>query len=81
MHCKTYRRGGRENYAPPFTNIIEKVSQFIIPSITLTAVFKCIHRQCDEDTALEDIAHMEQGRVISLDSSIAFDAAYYGYKI
>jgi len=40
-------------------------------------------RQRDENSALEAIAHMEQGEVIPLDSGLAVDAASYGmeYKL
>ncbi len=37
-------------------------------------------RQRGEDAALEAVAHMEQGKVISLDGALALDAAVYGLK-
>ena len=54
-----------------------------MPSITLIEVFKSILRQKGEDAALEAIAHMEQGKVVALDSGLAPDAAYCGaeYKL
>lgn len=63
-----------------FSTPIENIDELIIPSITITEVFKCIFRQRDEDVALEAIAHMEQANVISLDSALALDAAHYGLE-
>ena len=61
-------------YARP----IEDLDELLVPSITVAEVFKCIMRQRDEDSALEAVAHMEQGKVVPLDSSLAIDAAVYG---
>jgi len=61
-----------------FSKAIEDIDKLIVPSITITEVFKCILRQRDEDVALEVIAHMEQGKVIPLDSELARNAAQYG---
>ena len=52
----------------------------MVPSITITEVFKSILRQRNEESAIEAIAHMEQGKVIPLDSALAIDAAVYGVK-
>jgi len=64
-----------------FSKPIEKTDKLLVPSITLTEVFKCILRQRGEDLALDAIAHMEQGKVIPLDSSLAIDAAQYGVDL
>ena len=64
--------------AEAFSVPIEALDKLIVPSITITEVFKNILRQRGEDMALQAIAHMEQGQVISLDSSLALDAARYG---
>ncbi len=66
-----------------FSRAIEDIEKLIVPSITITEVFKCILRQRGEDMALEAIAHMEQGRVVVLDEALAVDAAQYGveYKL
>ncbi|MBI5451785.1 MAG: type II toxin-antitoxin system VapC family toxin [Gammaproteobacteria bacterium] len=66
--------------AGAFAKAIEKSEELIVPSIVLTEVFKSLLRQCDEDIALEAIAHMEQGKVVALDSGIALDAGYYGVE-
>jgi predicted nucleic acid-binding protein len=70
---------GDEN-AAVFAGPIEKTEELLVPSITLAEVFKCVMRQCDEGLALQAVAHMEQGQVISLDSSLAIDAAVYGLQ-
>ncbi len=67
--------------AEVFSNPIENIDKLVVPSITITEVFKCILRQRGEDMALEAIAHMEQGLVISLDSVLALDAAQYGVAL
>jgi len=67
--------------AEAFSNPIENIDKLVVPSITITEVFKCILRQRGEDMALEAIAHMEQGKVISLDSVLAIDAAQYGVEL
>jgi len=66
-----------------FSTPIENIEKLIIPSITITEVFKYILRQRDENMALEAIAHMNQGKVIALDNVLAIDAAKYGidYKL
>jgi toxin FitB len=68
--------GNAQYFAEP----IENTASLIVPSITLTEVFKIILRQRDEDVALAAIAQMEQGQVIVLDRQLAIDAAYYGVK-
>ena len=64
-----------------FAKPIEAIDELLVPSITLTEVFKSILRQRNEEAAFEAIAHMEQGRVIVLDSEIAVNAASYGIEL
>lgn len=64
-----------------FSRPIENTDKLLVPSITLTEVFKCILRQRGEDLALEAVAHMEQGKVIALDSVLVIDAAQYGIDL
>ena len=61
-----------------FSKAIEDLDQLLVPSITLTEVFKTIFRQRDEEAALAVVAHMQQGKVVPLDSGLAIDAASYG---
>lgn len=64
--------------AAVFAEPIEQLSQLLVPSIVITEVFKNVLRQCGEDAALAVVAHMEQGRVVPLDSALAMDAARLG---
>jgi len=69
-----------DDHADAFAEPIEAIERLLVPSITLTEVFKCILRQRGEDAALEAIAHMEQGKVVPLDETLAVDAAVYGVR-
>jgi predicted nucleic acid-binding protein len=77
----SYFAGDRNSGA--FAKPIEAIEELLIPSISIAEVCKSILRQRGEESALEAIAHMEQGKVISLDSGLSVDAAYYGieYKL
>ncbi len=59
-----------------FSNPIEDIDKLLVPGIIITEVFKCILRQRGEDMALKAIAHIEQGKVISLDSVLAIDTTH-----
>ena len=54
--------------ADKFSKPIEDIETLIVPTIAITEVFKCVLRQVGEDMELECIAHMEQGKVATLDS-------------
>jgi toxin FitB len=64
--------------ASAFAPAIEDLEELLVPSITITEVFKSILRQRGEDAGLIAIAHMKQGRVVPLDSELAIDAGSYG---
>jgi predicted nucleic acid-binding protein len=66
--------------AAHFAKAIEVVDKLLVPSITLTEVFKAVMRQRDEEAALMAVAHMRQGKLIPLDAEIALDAGAYGVK-
>ena len=61
-----------------FAEPIETLSELLVPSITITEVFKNVLRQRGEEAALIVTAHMEQGKVIPLSSELAKDAAKFG---
>ncbi len=48
-----------DSNAKIFSTPIENIEKLIVPSITITEVFKYIFRHRDEGMALEAIAHME----------------------
>lgn len=52
----------------------------IVPSITITEVFKRVYSQRGEEFALEAIAYMHFGKIVDLTDEIALDAAYLGLK-
>ncbi len=64
-----------------FAKPIEALDKLLVPSITLTEVFKSIMRQRNEESAFEAIAHMEQGIVVPLDSELAINAASFGVEL
>ena len=66
-----------------FAEPIGRLEELLVPSITLTEVFKVIMRRRGEDAALKAITHMEQGKVVSLTEGLAVKAAYFGvdYKL
>jgi toxin FitB len=64
--------------ASAFARPIENIDELLVPSITLTEVFKSVYRQRNEESALAVVAQMQQGKVISLDSELAVNAASYG---
>lgn len=69
--------------AGSFAKPIESLEELLVPSFTITEVFKSILRQRDEESAIQAIAHMEQGEEAVLDSRLAVDAACFGvqYKL
>ena len=69
-----------DSNAAEFAAPIENLEKLLVPSITLTEVFKSIMRQKGEDAALQVVAHMQQGKVVALDSALAIDAAVFGLK-
>jgi len=64
--------------AAVFSGAIENIDLLLVPSITITEVFKHVLRLRDEEVALSVVAHMKEGQVIPLDSKLAMDAASYG---
>lgn len=58
-----------------FTPPIEDIGQLIVPSVTIYEVLKRVLQQRDEGQALQAVATMQQGTVVSLDERIAVNAA------
>jgi len=63
-----------------FAGPIEDLEQLLVPSITLTEVFRFMSRHVGEAVALQSIAHMNQGLTVPLDASLALDAAVFGLE-
>ena len=70
-----------DSNADKFAAAIENVKELIVPSISMTEVFKRVLQQRGEEFAIEVIAHMKEGKVIDLDSVLAIDAAAYGFEL
>lgn len=72
-----------DKYAALFVDVIADADHLLVPSITITEVFKSVLRQRDEESALTAIAHMRTGRVVALAADIAIDAGKYSvlYKL
>lgn len=58
-----------------FARPIENASTLLVPSISIYEVFKKVMLEFGETEALHVIAHMQKGRVIELDASLAIFAA------
>ena len=69
-----------DNNAEVFAGPIEDLEQLLVPSITLTEVFRFMSRHVGEAVALQSFAHMKQGLTVPLDSSLALDAAVFGLE-
>ena len=59
-----------------FAPVIELIGDLIVRSITLYAVFERVLQQRGEGDALQAIALMSQGQVVTLDAGIALSAAH-----
>ncbi len=64
-----------------FAKPIERLGELLVPSITLVEVFKRILQQRAEPDALQAVAHMIQGRVAGLNTSVALKAARLGHDL
>ena len=64
-----------------FSNPIEDTRYLIVPSICIYEVFKKALQLFDEKKALEIVAVMRMGKVVSLDDQMAFAAASLSHKL
>ena len=58
-----------------FAAAVERVSELVVPSISLYEVFKRVLQQRGEGAALQAVAAMQQGQVVDLDAAVALSAA------
>ena len=58
-----------------FAPAIHRVSELIVPTVSLYEVFKRVLQQRDESQALQAAALMEQGAVVDLNATLALAAA------
>jgi len=64
-------------YAPA----IQDTALLIVPTICILEVFKRVLQQRGEDTALQIVAAMHQGQIVTLNASIALRAAKAGSEL
>ncbi len=70
-----------EPNAEKFAGPISITDKLVVPSITLTEVFKFICRHQDGHHALAAISQMKKGIVVPLQSNLAVAAAEIGLKL
>lgn len=58
-----------------FAPAIEDTGRLIVPSLSVFEVFKRVLQQRDEGAALQAVALMQQGRIVTLDGKLALAAA------
>ena len=63
-----------------FADAIENTDDLLVPSITLTEVYRWMLRECTESQALAAAAAMKQGRVVPLDDQISILAAELSHR-
>jgi toxin FitB len=63
-----------------FAAAIETTAELVVPSITLSEVFKRVYQQRGEGPALQAVALMQQGQVVELTCAIALAAATYAVE-
>jgi toxin FitB len=64
-----------ESNADFFAPAIEKPSELVVPSVSIYEVFRRVLQQRGEGDALQTVALMMQGRVVTLGTTIALSAA------
>ncbi len=57
-----------------FASALIEVETLLVPTIAILEVGKVVHRQRDEQAAIQTMALMEQGTVIDLDAELARSA-------
>ncbi|MBI3568001.1 MAG: type II toxin-antitoxin system VapC family toxin [Gemmatimonadetes bacterium] len=67
-------------HAAFFAPAIERTDRLVVPTLSLTEVFKRVLQQRDETAALAAVAVMHQGRVVELDGALALAAAKLGVE-
>ena len=63
-----------------FANVIENPNELLVPTITLLEVFKRVSQQRDESRALQNIATIQQSKLVELSSALALSAAAFGLR-
>jgi predicted nucleic acid-binding protein len=64
-----------------FAGAIHNIDELIVPSISIYEVFKRVLQQKGEETALQIVALMAQGKVVELDQTLALSAAKISHEL
>ena len=69
-----------EGCADQLAEPLADLDNLLVPTITLTEVFKFTARVRGARVAMRAVAHMRRGKVVPLDDSLAIDAARFGLR-
>jgi toxin FitB len=72
---------GNGHYASTIEDVINDIDNLIVPTVTLTEVFKWVLRERNEMAALSAVSVMKYGTTVELTEIIAINAAYYGNQL
>lgn len=64
-----------------FAPAIEDLRRLLVPSISILEVFKCVLQQRGEAEALQAVAQMQMGRIVSLDAPLALLAGRLAHDL
>lgn len=67
-----------ESTAADFALAIEDLAHLVVPAVCLFEVFKVVAKQRGDDDALQAVAVMQQGEVVSVNAALALAAARVG---
>ena len=69
-----------DTHAEEFAGPIEALGDLLVPSVTITEVFRFVARNYNRKTALNVVSYMRRGHIVSLDAQFAIEAATSGLK-
>jgi predicted nucleic acid-binding protein len=64
-----------------FATAIENVRDLLVPTVCIAEVFRRVQQQRGEDAAIQAVALMQQGQIISMDASLAVSAGRLGNEM
>jgi len=64
--------------ARTFEDPINRIDELLVPTIALHEVYRYVLRERNRESALQVVANMRQGIVVTLDETIAIEAAELG---
>ena len=70
-HNLVQHNDDRWRNARHFSSAILDVENLLVPTVTLTEVFKAMVRRTNEGMAMQAVAQMKVGKIVHLDSELA----------